>query len=158
MTFHIKGGGKGTSFSRYWHLKFMPEKFIFHSIMSVSKHYMTYCSPNSTCTFLHNYEASFSIKLILCETNIFYSRQYPVWDKEDNRFWKFIENKGDVLLATSNLMALKRPVFLLRANNCNFIRNLPKVSKWHFLESVLECLKMCQEPISHHNAVGKKWV
>ena len=41
-------------------------------------------------------------------------------------------------------------------NDYNFIRNLPKVAKKHFLESAPECLRMCQESISHHNPVGNK--
>ena len=79
MTFHIKHRGEGggweegwlwrTSFSRYWSLKFMPEKLIFHNMTSVSKFYMAYRSPNGTCTFPHSYAASFSIKLVSCETN-----------------------------------------------------------------------------------------
>ena len=58
-----------TSFSRYRSLKFMPKKLIFHNVTSVSKRYMANRSPNGTCTFPHSYADSFSIKLILCETN-----------------------------------------------------------------------------------------
>ena len=47
----------------------MPEKLIFHNMTSVSKRYLAYCSPEGTCTFPHSYAASFSIKLVLCETN-----------------------------------------------------------------------------------------
>ena len=66
-----------TSISRYWHLKSMPQKLIFHNITSVSKLYMSYRSPGSACTFPHSYAALFSRKGILCETNnIFCSQEY----------------------------------------------------------------------------------
>ena len=49
----------------------------------------------------HSNAASFSRKATLCETNnIFYSREYQVWHKDDNRFWKVIKNKGDVTVGS----------------------------------------------------------
>ena len=45
----------------------------------------------------HCYAASFSRKVILCETkNIFYSREYSVWHKDNNKFWKIIKNEHEV--------------------------------------------------------------
>ena len=96
------GGGSGgwkASFSRYWPLKFMPEKFIFHNMTSVSKIFMAHGSPKSTCTFLHSYAASLSIKLVLCETNnLFFSRKYYLWHKSSVIFWKVVKNNNEVRL------------------------------------------------------------
>ena len=50
------------------------------------------------CIVTHCYTASFSWKLILCETNIFYSQEYKVWHKDNYKFWKFIINKHEVTL------------------------------------------------------------
>ena len=41
-------------------------------------------------------------------------------------------------------------------NNYKFICDLLKVAKLYFLESVSNCLKMCQELFRHHNPVGNK--
>ena len=47
----------------------------------------------------HCQAASFSRKLVLCQTNnIFYSQEYHVWHKDDNRFWKVIGNEGEATL------------------------------------------------------------
>ena len=42
----------------------------------------------------HSSAASFLIKLILCETNIFYLVKYTVSEKTIYIFCKFIQNKG----------------------------------------------------------------
>ena len=45
----------------------------------------------------HSYAASFSRKVLLCETNnIFYSLRNCVWHKMNNILWKYIKNKGEV--------------------------------------------------------------
>ena len=86
------------SFLCYWHLKFTPEKPNSYIMVSVADvvalikverfHIVTHC-----------YAASFSPKLILCESNnIFYSREYWVRHKENNKFWKFIKNEHEVTL------------------------------------------------------------
>ena len=101
IEFHIKSGGGGgprfrdndawTSchknlFSTLWHL----EKNFMSDIVDV-------IALERFRIVTHSNAASFSRKVILCETNnIFYSREYQVWHKDDNRFWKVIKNKGDV--------------------------------------------------------------
>ena len=101
MTFHIKHGGGGgprfqdigtwsscqkNLFSTIWHLC---QKVLWHivALRALARFRIV----------THSNAASFSRKLVLCETNnIFYSREYQVWHKDDNRFWKIIKNKGDV--------------------------------------------------------------
>ena len=58
----------------------MPEKLIFHNMSSVSKLYIAYRSPKGTCTFPHSYAASFSIKLVLCDTNNLFLAQNIKFD------------------------------------------------------------------------------
>ena len=94
-----ESGGWRTSFSRYWHLMFMPQKLIFHNMTSVSKLYMAYRSPGGACMFPHSYAAPFSKKVVLCETNnIFCSKEYWVWYKVNAIFRKYIKNKVKVTL------------------------------------------------------------
>ena len=82
------------SFSRYWHLKFTPEKPNSYITISVSKLQEPCCSSYSGRMLrivTHCYAVLFSQKLILCKTNnIFYSRECYIWHK-DNKFWKFIK-------------------------------------------------------------------
>ena len=99
MTFHIKLEKGRNSFSRYWHPKFMPEKLIFRNITSVSKLYMAYRSPKSTCTFPHKYTQLRSLVLVLWETyNIFLFFTFS--QKTDNVFWQSIKNKGYLTVNT----------------------------------------------------------
>ena len=47
----------------------------------------------------HCYTASFSIKTLFCKTNnIFYSLENPIWDKTKQWFWKYMKNKGKIML------------------------------------------------------------
>ena len=82
------------SFSRYWHLKFTPEKPNSYITISVSKLQEPCCSSYNGRMLrivTHCYAVLFSQKLILCKTNnIFYSRECYIWHK-DNKFWKFIK-------------------------------------------------------------------
>ena len=103
IEFHIKsGGGGGPRFqdndALSWH-----QKILFSTLWHLGK--------NFTCHIVdviglerfrivtHSNAASFSRKVILCETNnIFYSREYQVWHKDDIRFWKSVKNKAEVTL------------------------------------------------------------
>ena len=49
----------------------------------------------------HSYAASFSLKIILNEANnFFFSQEYQLLEKVNDRFWKYIKNKGEVTLDT----------------------------------------------------------
>ena len=53
----------------------------------------------SFCIVTHRYTASFSQKIVLCETNnIFYSLENLVWHKVNDIFWKCKWNKGKVTI------------------------------------------------------------
>ena len=52
------------------------------------------------CIATHCCAPSFSRKIILYETNIFYSLRNQKWDKTNSWSLKYIENKNDVSLAS----------------------------------------------------------
>ena len=102
MTFHIKtleGGGPHfhviatwsschkNLFSTIWYLC---QNFVCHIVALIA----LACFRIVT----HRYTASFSHKLILCETkNIFYSLGNCISDKMNAIFWNYIKNKGNVM-------------------------------------------------------------
>ena len=94
------GGGGGPRFrdndALSWH-----QKNLFSTLWHLDKNFM--CDIVDVIGLerfrivTHSNTASFLRKVTLCETNnIFYSQEYQVWHKDDNRFWKVIENKGEV--------------------------------------------------------------
>ena len=101
IEFHIKSGGGGGPRFRDNDTSSSCHKNVFSTLWRLDKNFMSdivdAIALERFRIVTHSNAASFSRKVILCETNnIFYSREYQVWHKDDNRFWKVIKNKGDV--------------------------------------------------------------
>ena len=101
IEFHIKSGGGGGPRFRDNDTWSSCHKNLFSTLWRLDKNFMSaivdVIALERFRIVTHSNAASFSRKVILCETNnIFYSREYQVWHKDDNRFWKVIKNKGDV--------------------------------------------------------------
>ena len=78
-------------------MKSAPEKLNFVMAKAKWKSYTLDC--NHKWTFTHSYAASFSLKVVLSETNIiFYSQGKCVWHKMNNIFWKYIKTKDELTL------------------------------------------------------------
>ena len=95
--------GNHKAFLKNWLVKKWHHKNLFSTIWHLDKnftcHIVAVIALARFCIVTHSYAASFSRKVILCETNnIFCSREYWVWHKVKTIFWKFIKNKVEVML------------------------------------------------------------
>ena len=101
IEFHIKSGGGGGPRFRDNDTWSSCHKNLFSTLWRLDKNFMSdivdVIALERFRIVTHSNATSFSRKVILCETNnIFYSQEYRVWHKDDNRFWKIFKNKGDV--------------------------------------------------------------
>ena len=109
MKFRQETWRGSASFLRYWHLKYIPEKpnsYITIYVPIFRCHVVALIEVERFRIVAHCYATSFSQKLIL-------SREYYVWHKDNNKFWKFIKNEHEVML-DSQKFCLCQQLFAFR--------------------------------------------